>query len=246
MADYFSHDYGARNDPKLVKLQMELGHEGKGLFWDLIEILYEQGGYIEITELNGIAFGLHTNYERITKVLSDFDLFVTDGQAWWSDSVLKRLELRAEKSEKARESVLKRWEKYKRNTNVKQTNNEGNTIKESKVKEIKESKGNKEELIFPFQSDEFMRVWDVLINTKKWRKKEFPALQASLKKLSGYTEKEAIQMMENSIAGEWQGLFELKKPPSDKQKPMAEIITNDKFKQLGAEQRQRQQDGRTN
>lgn len=36
------------------------------------------------------------------------------------------------------------------------------------------------------------------------------------------------------------------KKPIAKQKPMAEIITNDKFKQLGAEQRQRQQDGRTN
>lgn len=209
MADYFSHDYGARNDPKLVKLQMELGHDGKGLFWDLIEILYEQGGYIEITELNGIAFGLHTNYERITKVLSDYDLFKTDGQAWWSESVLKRLELRADKSEKARESVLKRWEKYKRNTNVKQPNNEGNTIKERKVKEKKENE-IKEILIFPFESSEFMQVWNTLVKTKKWRKKEFSALQASLKLLSGYSESDAIKMMENSIAGEWQGLFELK------------------------------------
>ena len=40
---YFSHDYGSRNDPKLVKVLMKLKQEGKGVYWDLIEMLYEQG-----------------------------------------------------------------------------------------------------------------------------------------------------------------------------------------------------------
>ena len=183
MADYFSHDYGARNDPKLVKLQMELGHEGKGLFWDLIEILYEQGGYIENTELNGIAFGLHTNYERITKVLSEYDLFKTDGQAWWSESVMKRLNIRADKSEKARESVLKRWEKYKRNTDVKQTNNKCNTIKERKGKEIKEMKVYELESIQTRTKD-----FKDITNYKNCQLYEYNELNDEFKKL--YTESE--------------------------------------------------------
>lgn len=142
MADnfYFSHDYGARNDPKLVTLQMELGHKGKGIFWDLIEICYEQGGYILFSELKSIAFALHTEYESITSVLNSYGLFENDGNAYWSKSVLNRLEARGEKSEKARQNVLKRWDKYKSNTGVLQTNNEGNTIKERKESKEEEKK----------------------------------------------------------------------------------------------------------
>ena len=191
MPDYFSHDYGSRNDPKLVKLQMKLGHEGKGIFWDLVEILYEQGGYIQTDELNSIAFALHSEYERMISVLSDFDLFKTDGQAWWSESILKRLEVRDEKSNRARESVLKRWDKYKRNTDVLQTNNDGNTIKERKKgKEINISfdafwdlydkkAGNKEKLISKWNklSDDdrtkimaFIPKYKIATPDKKYRK----------------------------------------------------------------------------
>ena len=36
MAEYFPHDYGARNDPKLAKLQMDMGYEGVGMYWSLV------------------------------------------------------------------------------------------------------------------------------------------------------------------------------------------------------------------
>jgi hypothetical protein len=73
------------------------------------------------------------------------------------------------------------------------------------------SKGNTgENLIFPFDTEKFLSVWEVLRNQPKWKKKTSDALQASLKKLSNYSEAVAIQMMENTIAGGWQGLFEIK------------------------------------
>lgn len=137
---YFSHDFGARNDPKLISLQMELGHEGKGIFWDLIEILYEQDGYILESELKSIAFALHTKYERITDVLTKYDLFVNEDGKYWSESVLRRLELRYSKSEKARNSVNERWKRLRKDTNVLPTKYEGNTIKESKGEKEKENK----------------------------------------------------------------------------------------------------------
>lgn len=243
MADYFSHDYGARNDPKLVKLQMELGHEGKGLFWDLIEILYEQGGYIENTELNGIAFGLHTNYERITKVLSEYDLFKTDGQAWWSESVMKRLNIRADKSEKARESVLKRWEKYKRNTDVKQTNNKCNTIKERKGKEIKEK-----DIIDDFEN--FWNLYDKKVGEKtKIKIKWLKISNDDRAKIFEYIPKYKISQPDKQYRKNPETFLnnkswndEIIARVTDKPKPMAEIITNDKFKIL----KENQRNGRTN
>lgn len=70
-------------------------------------------------------------------------------------------------------------------------------------------KGEKIELVFPFTSDQFINTWNILIKEKKWRHKSPAALQASLKFLSSHSEPEAIEIMERSIAGEWQGLFEL-------------------------------------
>lgn len=133
---YFSHDYNARNDPKLQKLLMKHGQEGKGIYWDLIEMLYEQDGYLLLSECETYAFQLRTQYERITDVIRGFDLFNTDENRFWSESVLKRLETRKNRSEKARESVNVRWN----DTKVIRTKYDSNTNKgkESKIKERKE------------------------------------------------------------------------------------------------------------
>lgn len=66
------------------------------------------------------------------------------------------------------------------------------------------------ELIFPFDSQPFMSVWEILVKEKKWKGKSQMALQACLQQLSEVSEPDAIQMMKNTIAGEWQGLFPLK------------------------------------
>jgi hypothetical protein len=91
---------------------------------------------------------------------------------------------------------------------------------EGKEKGEVEEKGKVEveNLVFPFDSKDFMSVWDVLTKEKKWRKKSVSALQASLEQLSKHTEETAIQMMKNTIAGEWQGLFELKQQNNGKSK----------------------------
>lgn len=79
---------------------------------------------------------------------------------------------------------------------------------EDKEEETEEEKGS--ELIFPFDSENFKTIWKVLTGLDKWKKKKPESLQASLNKLSRFPEIEAIEMMKNSIEGNWQGLFELK------------------------------------
>lgn len=78
-------------------------------------------------------------------------------------------------------------------------------------------KEDKIELILPFDSEKFISTWKVLCGMKKWKGKSVEALQASLLKLSENSEKDAIQMMLNAIAGEWQGIFELKNNNNGKQ-----------------------------
>lgn len=81
---------------------------------------------------------------------------------------------------------------------------------EDKVKEEVKDKREKIELVLPYNSDEFVLVWNMLVKEPNWRKKTKSALQQSLLKLSKYPESDAIQMMRESLAGGWKGLFELK------------------------------------
>ncbi len=139
MKEYFSHDFGARNDPRLVDVMMQLGHEGKSVYWDLIEMLYEQGGHLTLSQCKGYAFALRTHTDLIEALINNFGLFANDGSKFWSESVLRRLDLRKAKSAKASESASKRWAKSEGNANGMRTHSEGNAIKEKESKE-KESK----------------------------------------------------------------------------------------------------------
>ena len=65
-------------------------------------------------------------------------------------------------------------------------------------------------LIYPYQSHEFIDKWEKLRNTPKWKRKTQDCLQECLDWLGNYPEQVAIQSMSDSIRGGWQGLFEPK------------------------------------
>ena len=139
-AYYFSHDSNAKDDPKILKLRMNLGWEGYGLFWGLIELLRNQPDYRMQKHYMSIAFALHTDESKIKSLVNDFDLFSQDQDLFWSESLLKRMELKEEKSEKMRNAANKRWNKdsdaeamHKHSI----SNAEAMQLKESKVKESK-------------------------------------------------------------------------------------------------------------
>ena len=141
MKDYFSHDYNSRNDTKLVRAGMKFGLcQAIGAYWCIVEMLYEEGGYLPLSEYERITFELRCPNELITYLINDSELFENDGEMFWSNTAIERLKMRAAKSDKARKSIETRWAK-KRNTNVSKTNNERNTSKgkesenESKEKE---------------------------------------------------------------------------------------------------------------
>lgn len=147
-AYYFSHDSNAKDDPKILQLRMEMGWEGYGLFWALVEMLRNESDYRMRTHYKSIAFALHTQEDSIQRIINDFDLFGIDDQFFWSESLLKRMEMKEERSEKARESAKKRWNQSN-SANAMQTHSESNAdamqLKESKGKEIKENEINERE-----------------------------------------------------------------------------------------------------
>lgn len=62
------------------------------------------------------------------------------------------------------------------------------------------------ELTLPFQDPEFVTTWDELRQQPKWRKKTTTALQKSLDQLGQFHCRFAVILMNNAIAGEYQGV----------------------------------------
>jgi hypothetical protein len=143
-AYYFSHDSNAKDDPKCVLLIEQLGLEGYGIFWMLIETLRDQPGYkYPIALISALARRYNTTAEKVKTVVNSYGLFTVDEQDFFSLSLMRRMEHLDYKRELARiagkKSAEKRLLLNSGSTDVQPTFNEGSTSKVNKSK-VKESK----------------------------------------------------------------------------------------------------------
>lgn len=106
---YFPHDYNARRDPKIIRLIRDLKMDGYGTFWSVVEMLYDSGGFLLESEIPAYAWELRISEDNLKSVIYDYGLFKIEDGRITSDSALRRLEVRAEKSTKYRNNALKRW-----------------------------------------------------------------------------------------------------------------------------------------
>lgn len=194
-----------------MDMRMVLGMEGVGCYWSIIEMLYEEGGFMR-SHYDRIAFELHTDENVIKQLIEDFELFGFDEEKIWSESVLERLKIRKDKSIKASKSAEKKWEKY-RNANAVRTHSErnANKVKESKVK----INNNPPDL--PYNLD-FKNTWDEWERYRLEIKKPLTPIAKSqqLKFIigaAGGDERRACEILQQSMRNGWQGLFELKDSP---------------------------------
>lgn len=168
---YFSHDYTARTDDKIRQLIRRHGMLGYGVFWAIIEDLYNNANAMRL-DSECIAYDLRVDESVVKSVINDFDLFNTDGGILSSNSVQRRLEERKEKSDKARESASYRWNKSKKmRTQCERIDSEceSNAIKERKGKDIKDSVH-----IETYSFDDFWSDYDKKVGRKTvvsiWKK----------------------------------------------------------------------------
>mgnify|MGYP003473214101 FL=1 len=130
---YFTHDYNARSDSKIKRLLSKHGCMGYGLYWAIIEDLYNNANVMQL-DYESIAYDLRTEESVVKSVINDFDLFVIYDDFFGSNSVQRRLDERDSKSKKASESAQERW---RRNADALRAQSDSNAIKERKVKESK-------------------------------------------------------------------------------------------------------------
>ena len=163
---YFSHDVNASNDPKIIVMKELCGVIAYAWWWILIEQLATQEEYklpmdkITFTGL-GIAFGMKQNEANassneakgsITKqaeayvnlLINECELLETDGEYFWSPSLIRRNLLRKKKrdeisqkrSEAGRLGGLKSGKARSKTKQMLQAN-EANEANEAKGKERK-------------------------------------------------------------------------------------------------------------
>lgn len=100
---YFSHDSNSKDDPKCVLLVEQLGLEGYGIFWILIEILREQPNYrYPLSLIGAIARRYNSTTEKVKTVILNYGLFsIENDEFFFSESLRKRLEEYNKKRENA-------------------------------------------------------------------------------------------------------------------------------------------------
>jgi len=139
-AYYFSHDSNARNDQRIIKLRREMGAEGYGIYWMIIEILREQENYslgIDDDSIHNLAFDLRVDYGKIEEVILRYDLFQRDDDLFYSRSLKNRMERLDLIKQKRREAGAKGG---KSQAKAKQMLSNSKASKVSKVKQSNNSK----------------------------------------------------------------------------------------------------------
>lgn len=108
MCQYFSHDYNARFDIKLRRLQFDMGLYGLGAYWGIVEELYNCGNVLRVSDIKMVARSLSTTAKKLMRVITDYDLFSIvedeEGDYICSKSVARRLELRRDASKQRERS----------------------------------------------------------------------------------------------------------------------------------------------
>lgn len=142
-AYYFSHDSNAQDDPKCMLLIEQLGMEGYGIFWALIERLRSERSYqLPVQIISPFAKKIGTSKEKVETVVNNFGLFKINKNYFFSPRLKVSMEL---KTERARHSASARWKdanalQPNSDCNADEMQKDANKVKESKLKESKISK----------------------------------------------------------------------------------------------------------
>lgn len=162
-AYWFTHDCNAKDDPKIMILIDELGLEGYGIYWVLIETLREQKEYKYPLKLLGyLARKYNTSAQKMEVIVLNYTLFeIENNEFFISKSLCKRMEKYDEKVKKltinAKKGVLTRklkmqeqLEKLSALDSTKQLPSKSLAIAKLKEKKIEKNRTKKKTLSSSF------------------------------------------------------------------------------------------------
>lgn len=155
-AYWFRHEVGASRTLRMLKIQHIYGHEGKGVYWDLVEVLREQDGYKYSSDESDLQLLCkligHNDFTRFYNIFKEFLKLglLEDKKGYFFspklNDVMKVWESKRSNGSKGGRPTNKKPNK-KLNKTESKANQNHNRIEENR---IEENIGNKPEL------DEFL------------------------------------------------------------------------------------------
>lgn len=164
---YFSHDYNAANDTKILFLRHQLGMEGYGIYWFIIERLADAGGKLPIELIPVLAMQMQSQDIKVKGVIMSFDLFKIEAGEFWSERLQDHLGLREKLRISGKNGAINRWKNGEANgVAIGEAN--GNKRKEKEIKKNKTNNNSKELFINNIEEykeilgdsyEEFIEYW---------------------------------------------------------------------------------------
>lgn len=180
-AFYFPHFCNARHDRKIKRVLKELGIEGYGIYFMLLEVLREQIDFkYPLGDIDLLADEFGTSEQKVRTVIANYQLFqVDEKENFFSIKQIYYLQPYIEKTERARKAAKLRWdnaENQQDNANAMQMHSKSTAnamqVKESKVKESKGEESKVNDFLVP----SLCQIWYTVFPTyTKDQKKDFPA-----------------------------------------------------------------------
>jgi hypothetical protein len=117
---YFAHDINAVNDFKIQTMMYEFGVSGYGMFWVICEALASQKSCslpLKESYVRALSSKAMVDVEQMNHFIKscceEYELFVTDGESIWSESLSKRMEKSRSNVDRAKRAAKARWSKPK-------------------------------------------------------------------------------------------------------------------------------------
>lgn len=108
---YFPHDYNASNDVKILLLRQQLGMEGYGTFWFIIEHLAQSGGKLPLKIIPVIAMQCQTQEAKVNAIINAYELFEVTENEFFSRRLNKHVQVRKKLSKQGKKGAESRWNK---------------------------------------------------------------------------------------------------------------------------------------
>ena len=102
---WFEHDYNASNDAKILFLRQQLGMEGYGIYWFIVEQLVQAGGRLPLKVIPVLSMQTQTQESKVRAVIEGYDLFGIDEEHFFSFRLNSHIETRKYYSEMGKKGV---------------------------------------------------------------------------------------------------------------------------------------------
>ena len=99
---WFEHDYNAANDAKILFLRQQLGMEGYGIYWFVVEQLVQSGGKLPLKIIPVIAMQSQTQESKVSAIITGYELFQIEDDHFFSLRLNGHIEARKFYSEMGR------------------------------------------------------------------------------------------------------------------------------------------------